>query len=320
VESSSRRELVVTLGPASVAAIGALASAGATAFRLNASHLGLDELVTWLERVRSEAPDVPVVVDLQGAKMRVGDFAARPVKRDALVRFALAPRAADDVPLPHRELVDQVRPGEVLSCDDGRLRCEVERAGDGVVVARWLSDGVLSPRKGINRAEHPVSCTGLSERDAAQVAAALRFGRVSFAWSFVLDGREAEWLRRAAPGCPVIGKVERAEAVTHIERIHAAVDTTWICRGDLGAQLGALKLADFVSVYRPPQTGTPVLMAGQVLQHLASHPEPTRSEVCHLFDLLRRGYAGIVLSDETAVGVAPVESTWTARRLLDELG
>jgi pyruvate kinase len=270
--------------------------------------------------VRAEAPEVPVVVDLQGAKMRVGDFPRHSVARGDRVRFVPSRGGPDDVPLPHRELFDEVRVGEVLSCDDDRLRCEVERAGDGVLVARWLTDGVLAPRKGINRASHPVEPSSMSDRDRAQVDAAQRFVNVAFAWSFMSDGREAAWVRARAPGCPVIAKVERPEAVLAIDRVLSSTDATWICRGDLGAQLGARRLAEFVTRWRPPASGPPVLMAGQVLHHLTAQADVTRSEVCHLFDVLARGYAGIVLSDETAVGAAPLEAVKTARRLLDELG
>jgi pyruvate kinase len=315
-----RPELIATLGPVSTTLAAELARAGATAFRLNASHLEPEALGAALARVRAECPATPVVVDLQGAKMRVGAFPPRPVAQGARVRFALSPAQADDVPLPHPELFAAVQPGEVLSLDDDRLRCEVESAEGGVLVARWLADGTLSPRKGINRVSHPVEPAGIGARDLAHLAVARRFERVAFAWSFMGDGREAAWVRAEAPGCPVVGKVERAEAITALDRVLASVDEAWICRGDLGAQLGPRALAEFVARYRPPASGAPVLMAGQVLQHLARHPEPTRSEVCHLFELLARGYAGIVLSDETAVGDAPVATVATARTLLDTLG
>lgn len=316
---STAPQLVVTLGPASAELVRELVAAGATSLRLNASHLDEAALVTSLERVRRAAPSVPVVVDLQGAKMRVGDFEPRAVAGGEPVRFTLE-ATPGAVPLPHPELFDAVRVGEVLSCDDDRLRCEVEAVGPGELLARWLGDGTLAPRKGINRAAHPVDVAGLSARDAAQVEASLRFGPVSFAWSFMTDGREAAWLRRAAPGVEVIGKVERAEAVADLDRVLTAVDALWICRGDLGAQLGPAALARFVAHWKPPAFRAPTFLAGQVLHHLTQHMEPTRSEVCHLLDVLERGYAGIVLSDETAVGVDPVNATRTARRLLDELG
>lgn len=315
-------QLVVTLGPASAGKERALLDAGATSFRLNASHLDVPELVTWLERVRAASADVPVVVDLQGAKMRVGEFAPRAVTRGERVRFVHGEKVdgGDSVPVPHKDLFGAVLPGEVLSCDDDRLRCEVESNANGTLTARWLTGGTLEPKKGINRAAHPVDIDEMSARDVAQVNAAKRFGPVAFAWSFMTDGRESAWLRALAPDSPVVGKMETGEPLAAIDGVLVLVDTLWICRGDLGAQLGPSALARFVSRWRPPADGVPVLMAGQVLQHLARAAEPTRSEVCHLYDLLQRGYAGIVLSDETAVGVDAVHATRTARRLLDELG
>lgn len=314
-------QLVVTLGPASAGKERALLAAGATSLRLNASHLDVEALVSWLERVRAASADVPVVVDLQGAKMRVGQFPPRPVTKGEVVRFVLGEQVdgSDAVPVPHKDLFTAVLPGEVLSCDDDRLRCEVESNSGGVLVARWLTEGTLEPRKGINRAAHPVDIDEMNARDVAQVQAAKAFRPVSFAWSFMTDGRESAWLRALAPGCPVVGKMETGEPLAALDGVLLLVDTLWICRGDLGAQLGPAALARFVSRWRPPSDGVPVLMAGQVLQHLASAAEPTRSEVCHLYDLLQRGYAGIVLSDETAVGVDPVHATRTARWLLDAL-
>ena len=89
-----------------------------------------------------------------------------------------------------------------------------------------------------------------------------------------------------------------------------------MCRGDLGEQLGPGALGRFVGSLSPAHFRCPVLMAGQVLEHLTAHAEPTRSEVCHLHDLLARGYAGIVLSDETAIGARPAHAVGQAAALV----
>ena len=138
----------------------------------------------------------------------------------------------------------------------------------------------------------------------------------TLAFSFMKDGTEASWIRRHAPGCAVIGKVERKEAAQNVHRLASLVDALWICRGDLGAQLGSAALAQWISAYEPLAERCPVLMAGQVMEHLTLHSEPTRTEVCHLFDLVGRGYAGFVLSDETAIGKDPVQAVRTTRSLL----
>jgi len=311
-----RARIVATLGPASFDLVEPLA-ADATAFRLNASHMSPDELEVILWRVQATLPRLPVVVDLQGAKMRLGEFETRAVQRGERLRFAVNPGDGETVPLPHPELFRVVAVGETLSCDDDRLRLIVSDVGEEAVETRCLTDGELRPRKGVNLVEHPVALADLTPRDLKHIRRAVSHPPVSFACSFMRDGSEAGWIRSRAAGCPVIGKVERRAALSRLESIATQVDEIWICRGDLGSQLGTVELARWVGGFRPGGLRIPVLMAGQVLEHLTSHPEPTRSEVCHLYDLARRGYAGIVLSDETAIGTDPVGALSKARELLD---
>jgi pyruvate kinase len=279
-----------------------------------------DELEDVLQRVRAALPRLPVVVDLQGAKMRLGELEKRAVGCGVRLRFAHDPEARDALPLPHPELFRAVAVGETLSCDDDRLRFFVREAGVEIIEAECLNGGELRPRKGVNLVDHPVVLEDLTSRDVQHVERAARYPLVSFAFSFMRDGSEAGWIRSRAEGCPVVGKVERRAALQRLESIAAQVDELWICRGDLGSQLGMVELARWVRGFRPGGLRVPVLMAGQVLEHLTRHPEPTRSEVCHLYDLVRRGYAGIVLSDETAIGADPVRAVSEARALLCAFG
>jgi pyruvate kinase len=307
-------QLVATLGPASLGCVADLASAGATAFRLNASHLDLDELSAAISSIRQSCPDAPVIIDLQGAKMRIALSAPRDVASGDFVTFS--GDGASDVRVPHPELFVQARVGDTLSVDDGRVRFEVVRIGRGVMEARAIDGGRLLPNKGLNVEQHPVRLERLTDRDLAVCRLAAREAIPALAFSFVIDGVEADWVRAVAPASLVIAKIERAEAVSNLGTIASRADAVWICRGDLGAQLGSGALARFVASVVPARLPVPVLMAGQVLEHLTSHPEPTRSEVCHLFDLVARGYAGIVLSDETAIGSDPVQAVATAAGLL----
>jgi pyruvate kinase len=309
-------QLVVTLGPASMPTVRELADAGATAFRLNASHLDPASLADALARVRQACPAAPIVVDLQGAKMRVECREPRDVRSgDPLT---LTERPGGDAVVPHPEFYRQLSPGDTVSVDDGRLRLEVEAVAPGAARVRALSAARLVGRKGINVEQHPVRLDGLTARDRDACRVAAGFSVSAFACSFMADGLEARWVRREVPGCRVVGKVERREAADRVAEIAGRVDAIWICRGDLGAQLGLARLARFVGGFVPAGS-VPVLIAGQVLEHLTAHPDPTRSEVCHLHDLLARGYAGIVLSDETAVGRDPVHATRVAAGLLTAL-
>ena len=312
-------DLVVTIGPASRSLAGALVQAGATALRLNAAHLSVAELAASAAELRAQLPAVPIIVDLQGAKLRLGEIAERRVTAGARVRLALGAAGPDVVPVPHPELFESVRVGETLAIDDARVRLRVLEVSPGGLTAEALGDGALRPRKGVNVLEHPVVLADLAAADDARVSAVASVEHVSFAVSFMATGEEAAWVRRRAPGRPVIGKVERRAAIEHLEAIERAVDAVWICRGDLGAELGLADMARFVATHDPRRSDRPVLIAGQVLEHLTEHASPTRAEVCHLYDLLARGYAGVVLSDETAIGHDPLAATQRAADLLATL-
>jgi len=309
-------QVVMTLGPATAdpQLLDRLMPTAAR-FRLNAAHLPGDALEQWMERLealyRRAGERRPVVVDLQGAKMRVGRLRReRPMQgRVTLVCQAQDPGEEDRVPVPHPELFAAVRPGERLTLDDARITLEVEAVAQGEIKARVLGgDGPpLRANKGINRPDHPVPFEALSEADARAVQVAGAYPFCQCAFSFVHDGSEAACLRRLT-GAPLVAKLERPEALDRAAHIAEAFDELWLCRGDLGSQVGMAALGPLQEAFtaRLPGLRVPSLLAGQVLEHMTHHPEPTRSEVVHLYDAARAGWAGVVLSDETAVGQNPV--------------
>ena len=362
--------MIATLGPSSWSLARDLVVAGATALRVNSSHIGPDALLPILGQARKQDATIPIVVDLQGAKMRLGDLPEHRVRGGDTVVLYLAsksdpledssrldpveppPRidaeapaakgrptrqeapwvAGDDrtvsmdpsgkaksrinLPVPHPELFLAASKGDTITIGDGRSRLKVASVGRDHLEAHALCDGLLLPRKGINIVEHPIVLGELTESDAAFIEEAREFPGVFWAYSFMHDGREANWIRESMPGSLVAGKIERAESIDSLDSISSTVDSIWICRGDLGEQLGPSALARFVGALEPKKFETPILMAGQVLEHLTRHETPTRSEICHLHDLIERGYAGIVLSDETAIGVDPTNAVRSARDLI----
>jgi pyruvate kinase len=309
-------QIIATLGPASLPRAAELAGAGATSFRINASHMTPDGARAAVAQVRAVLPEAPVVIDLQGGKMRLGELRERDVETGARVVFSLERSTGepDAIVVPHPELFASARPGDTMSCDDDRLRFRVTSTSPSSMELEALTAGRLRPRKGINVMEHPVALGALTAVDAAFLDALSGFDALSWAFSFMRDGQEVQWVRARSPG-PVIGKIEIAEALPNLDRIAAAAAAIWICRGDLGAQLGMARLATVVASIEPARLACPVIMAGQVLEHLTAHAEPTRSEVCHLHDLVARGFAGIVLSDETAIGHDPVGAVTRAAAL-----
>jgi pyruvate kinase len=307
-------EIIATIGPASRNLVSEIRDAGASAFRLNASHMSSGEVVRAVQDCARIAPGMPIAVDLQGAKMRLGAFEPAQVREGDQVRFSLS--GSEGIPLPHRELFLTVAAGDTVSCDDDRLHFRIRSVHDGVLETEALSSGRVLPRKGVNVLEHPVELAGLTDSDVDVIRLTRQEPGVSYAFSFMKDGGEAEWVRAVAPTSGIAGKIERREATENAVVIAGRVDSLWICRGDLGAQLGIAEMARRVAGFAPRDHGCPVLMAGQVAEHLTAHKDLTRSEACHLYDLRLRGYRGVVLSDETAIGIDPVNAVRTVRDLV----
>ena len=161
--------------------------------------------------------------------MRLGRFSERAVEPGNRIVFSLEASGAA-LPLPHPEVFRAVNPGDTLSADDDRLRFRVLSAEIGTMEVEALRPGILRPRKGLNLLEHPVELESLTRIDA-ELCQTVGAGRqIAVAFSFMRDGREAEWLRRRAPGRKVVGKVERREAIDAIEAIASRTDAIWVCR------------------------------------------------------------------------------------------
>jgi pyruvate kinase len=312
-------EIVATLGPSSAdeATWRAMLAAGATGFRLNTSHLSLEDLARWLDALATLLrlePRPPLVLDLQGSKWRLGRFSAVELASGQAVELCLAP-AADRpglLPVPHPDFfrAAAVSSRELL-LNDAKVRLAVESAGDDTLRARVVLGGTVSAGKGITYASSAYRQESLGEKDRRILEATRRLDGIRYAVSYVKDAAEMAGYRALlGPAIHLVAKLERREALAEAEAIAAAADELWLCRGDLGAELDFRAMAEAVHHFggRVGALPAPSLLAGQVLEHMATHPTPTRSEICYLHDALAAGYRGVVLSDETAIGRYPVES------------
>ncbi len=305
------RDFVLTIGPASSGreTIREMARV-ATRFRLNASHLTPGQITDHLRLVedlgRETGRPRPVVLDLQGAKVRVGDCpAVEAVPARVELRLAAASRDPAVIPVPHEAVFALTRVGDELHLNDRRVVLRVTaRPGPDRLLADCLVAGPLGPGKGLNCPHRVYELPRVTARDAAAIEAGMAFPAVEFAVSFVLDGREAALFRPLTAGRRLIAKVERPAALAALPALDAAFDELWLCRGDLGAEadlrdLGRLQ-AEFAAAF--PRLRGPKLLAGEVLGSMVRAPLPSRSEIVHLHDVARAGFDGIVLSDETAIG------------------
>ncbi len=321
-------EIIATLGPSSAvpAMWRAMLDVGATAFRLNTSHLTVEQLRGWLDRLDTFFLNLqkrpPLVLDLQGSKWRLGQFAAFDLEEGQHIELVYAAQSATpgSLPVPHPDFFQAaaVSDGRIV-LDDAKVFLELESMGQERLAARVTRGGSISSNKGITLAQSDYRSEALSEKDQIILQQTRDFDGVRYAISYIKDAAEMSAYRgwiKALPGraADLIAKLERRQAVAEAEFITAFAEELWLCRGDLGAELGLVDMA--VAVQRfSEQAGSfsvPVILAGQVLEHMTAQPAPTRSEVCYLHDALARGYRGVVLSDETAIGRYPVESCQAA--------
>jgi pyruvate kinase len=312
--------ITATLGPASRSeqTWDEMIRAGARAFRLNTSHLSLDELEQWLERLQrflsSRGEQTAVVLDLQGSKWRTGRMDPVWLEAGQMVELHWTTEAGPlgVLPVPHRDFFEaaELAAGEIV-LNDAKVRLELVEVNKDRLRARVIQAGPVSSNKGITYAESQYRKEDLNQKDREILERTRGAEKVQYAISYVRDAAEMQRYRALiGREAYLAAKLEREQAVAEGLLMEDAADEIWLCRGDLGAEMGLAGMARTVSDFssRVRESALPVLMAGQVLEHMTAHPNPTRTEVCYLYDMLQVGYAGFVLSDETAVGENPVES------------
>jgi len=325
-------EIVATLGPASESAElwGKMLACGASAFRLNTSHFDLDRIHAWLKRLMPFLAvwdtRVPLVLDLQGSKWRLGNFEKRVLEQGQALELVHASSAGhpDALPVPHADFFQAAAEssGEVV-LDDARISLVVTSIGAGRLGVRVIKGGEIAPRKGITYTASGFRSERLSPKDQAILEQTRSIPGIRYAISYVRDAQEmARYRAQCGPSAYLIAKLERGPAIDDAPSIAAVSNELWLCRGDLGAELGSRAMAVATQRFsnRVAELPVPVMLAGQVLEHMTGHAHPTRSEVCYLYDALARGYRGVVLSDETAIGLYPAEACGAASQFRGQTG
>jgi pyruvate kinase len=321
-------DIVATLGPSSNSPDiwqGMLA-AGATAFRLNTSHLSLAQLQQWLDQLTpflsTLNPTPSLALDLQGSKWRLGEFATRVLEPGQLIELVYAPTSdrSNTLPVPHADFFQAVpASSDEIVLNDAKIKLMREAPGVNALRARVIVGGEIAARKGITFAASDYRQEALSDKDRAILDRTRHLPFVRYAISYIRDAAEMRKYRAHFEDSYLIAKVERQPAVAEARQIAGIADELWLCRGDLGAEIGLRAMAETAQQFFTSigDLAIPVLMAGQVLEHMVEHAAPTRSEVCYLYETLRQGYRGFVLSDEAAIGHYPIESCRSAALFRD---
>jgi pyruvate kinase len=325
---SRNTKIVATLGPASgtVEQIETLLRAGADCFRLNFSHGTHDEHRARVEAIRHvEAQyDQPVgiIADLQGPKLRIGRFGAGTIGLRAGHAFRLDADPAlgdgDRVQLPHPELIQALTPGSDILLDDGRVKLRVTGQGADYLDTVVVSGQSLSDRKGINVPGVVLPLASLTAKDRADLTAALSFGVDWIALSFVQRPEDVIEARKLiGDRAALIVKLEKPQALEHLDALIALADGIMVARGDLGVELPPedVPVIQRRIVAAVRQAGKPVIVATQMLESMISAPTPTRAEASDVATAVYEGADAVMLSAETAAGAYPVEAVEIMNRI-----
>ena len=320
--------ILATLGPASESreAIKALAKAGASAFRLNFSHGTHEQKRQMVLRVREVAAEIgrPLAIlgDLCGPKLRTreceGGVPLTLVTGQEIVITASDGKCSGArVTVDYAHLAQDVARGDRILFDDGLIACEVVRVVGGDVHARVLNGGPLSSRKGINLPGVRLSIPPFTERDAADLDFMMEAGVDLVALSFVREAADVVDLKRRVSEhgatIPVIAKIEKPEAVEHIEDILDVADGIMVARGDLGVEMSPeqVPVVQKRIIAAARRKSRLVITATQMLDSMTRNPRPTRAEASDVANAIFDGTDAVMLSAETASGAFPVESVAT---------
>jgi pyruvate kinase len=331
-DAFGKTKVICTIGPSSQhpQVLVKLVNAGMDVARLNFSHGSRSDHKKIIETIRTVSVEtgefVTILQDLSGPKIRTGVLEEGKVELAEGMSFTFT---TDDiigdrtkVSTTYAQLPKDVKKGDVILVDDGRMSFRVEKTSGTDVACTVVDGGVLRNRKGMNLPGIDLSVPSLTEKDLEDLRFGLEEGVDYVALSFVRSGNDIKKLkdviRESGKDVPVIAKIERAEAVAAFDEILAEADGVMVARGDLGVELPPenVPLIQKEIVRRCNDVGVPVIVATQMLESMIEHPRPTRAEANDVANAVLDGGDAVMLSGETSVGMYAVEAVHIMDRII----
>ena len=328
-----RAKIVCTLGPATSSAeqIQTLVDAGMDVARLNLSHgeyADHEETYLHVRRASDNAGHgVGILVDLQGPKIRLGNFADGPVLLERGREFTITtddvPGDADMVSTTYSGLPGDVDAGDRILIDDGKVGLTCVSVSGTQVRCLVTEGGLVSDHKGLNLPGVAVSVPALSEKDIEDLRWALRLRADMVALSFVRSAEDVKDVHRIMDEegvrLPVLAKIEKPQAVENLLEIILAFDGIMVARGDLGVELPLedVPMVQKRAVEMARNNAKPVIVATQMLESMISASRPTRAEASDVANAVLDGADAVMLSGETSVGEYPVVTVKTMARIVE---
>ncbi len=334
-ESPRRAKIVGTLGPASnnEATFRALVRAGLDVARLNFSHGTHPEKLKLIEMVRKvaaeERKEICILGDLQGPKIRTGKLENRtPLQLETGKKLIITPRDipgnADVISTTFLTLAENLESGARILLSDGLIELRVIAVTGVDIECEVINGGLLGENKGINLPGIPVKVPSLTEKDHADLEFAVRNGVDAIAVSFVRTGDDIKHVKQSikALGADtwVIAKLEKPQAIEHLDEILETADGIMVARGDLGVEMPPEKVPAIqkMVIRRASEHRKPVITATQMLESMIENPRPTRAEASDVANAIYDGTDAVMLSAESAAGKYPVEAVTMMARIVIE--
>ena len=331
--SQRRAKIVATLGPASNTepVFCELVRAGVDVVRLNFSHGTHEEKLALIHMIRKVAREenktLCILGDLQGPKIRTSKLKDHhPVLLKAGQRLTITPRevpgTATLVGTTFKTLAENVEQGSRILLSDGLIELRVHEVVGDDVVCEVVNGGMLGENKGINLPGIPVRVPSLTEKDAHDLEFALKHGVDAIAVSFVRTAEDVRIVRNRVTALGsetwIIAKLEKPQAIEHLDGILQAADGIMVARGDLGVEVPPEQVPAIQKhiIRRAAEHRKPVITATQMLESMIDNPRPTRAEVSDVANAVYDGTDAVMLSGESAIGKYPVETVAMMARIV----
>ncbi|MCO5234171.1 MAG: pyruvate kinase [Chitinophagales bacterium] len=331
-----KTKIIATIGPAtnSFEQLEKLYLAGVNAFRLNFSHGSHEDhlkVINFTEELNKKYnAHISLLADLQGPKLRVGVIENGSVilNEGQLIQVVTKPVLgnANIIDVTYETLPQDVKVGEQILIDDGKITLEVEHIKNNeIVVCKVIEGGELSSKKGFNLPNTVTSVPSLTPKDLKDLDFILEHPINWVALSFVRDAKEVyelkEIIRTKNGQARVMAKIEKPEAVINIDEIILAADAIMVARGDLGVEMPMEEMAIVQKriVRKCLQQARPVVIATQVMESMLEMSRPTRAEITDVSNAVLDGADVIMLSGETSVGKYPIKVIETIDKIISRV-
>lgn len=320
--SYNKTKIVATVGPASNSKgmLQALIKEGVDVFRLNFSHGTHDDhqkVINFVRELNAEmGTSVALLQDLQGPKIRVNDVKEGTELKPGQELIITTKQLVGNneiVSTSYENLPNDVKVGQMILIDDGKIELTVKEVRDTDVVCKVVYGGPLKPRKGINLPQSKVTAPSLTDKDLADLEFGLKNHLDWVALSFVRKATDIEIIkdiiRRHKATTRVVAKIEKPEALENIDAIIEATDALMVARGDLGVEIWMeeVPMVQKMLVDKCNKAAKPVIVATQMMESMIENPRPTRAETNDVANAVMDGADALMLSAETAAGKYPIE-------------